>query len=248
MNSNQTLYWLGASINGLTEKNKTIITKHFNIIELHDDVSIISTSSISLVAFNANDNLDLLHITLKLCVNLNKTLLIFHSSSLYIENEISERNYISINTKSSDLELEVKEIKKIVFKSNLNNKQLIHNSTNIEQNKESTRHIINIIDYIDKNLTSQLREVDVADYCHYSITYFSKYFHQEIGVSFREYVCSKRIGKAKKLLRENSNIKIAIIAYQCGYNDVSYFTRIFKKKTGMSPGTYRKEYLLKTII
>lgn len=248
MNSNQVLYWLGASINSLTEKNKKVITNYFNIIELHDDVSIISASGINMIAFNIDNNIELLHICLKLCVNLNKTLLIFHSNALYIEDEINEKNYININTKSSDLELEVREIKKVVFKSILNNKQLVHNQDNIYENQESTRNIINIINYIDKNLTSQLREVDVADYCHYSITYFSKYFHHEIGVSFRDYVCSKRIGKAKKLLRENNHIKIAIIAYQCGYNDVSYFTRIFKKKTGMSPGTYRKESLLKTII
>lgn len=249
MNSNQALYWLGTSINGLSERNKNVITKHFNIIELHNDVSIVSASGIGIIAFNVDDNIELLYICLKLCANLNKTLLVFHCDRLYIQESINENNYILVNTGSSDLELEIKEIKKVIFQSNLSNKQIIYNNNNtITENTPSTRNIINIIDYIDKNLTSQLREIDVAEYCHYSITYFSKFFHQEIGVSFRDYVCSKRIGKATKLLRENNNIKIAIIAYQCGYNDVSYFTRIFKKKTGMSPGTYRKKSLLKTII
>nr|VVV05019.1 Bifunctional transcriptional activator/DNA repair enzyme AdaA [Aliivibrio wodanis] len=248
MNSNQALYWLGNSINNLPNENQTVIQKHFNIIELYKDISIISASSINILAFNASTNdVDLLNICLKICENLNKTLLIFHHGRLDINQNIDERNYININTKSLDFELELKEIKKIIFKSNLHNKKIVNRIEKPNNYSNSNRSLINVIKYIDDNLSEQLSEGDVAESCHYSITYFSKLFHKEIGISFRDYLCSKRINKAKKLLIENRDIKIAIIAYQCGYHDVSYFTRVFKKKTGSSPGGYRKETLNKLI-
>lgn len=249
MISNQTLYWLGNSINKIPTHSKNVIIKHFNIIELHNDVSIISSDSVSIIAFNfQKNNEDLLHICLKLCENLNKTLIIFHYGNLDIKESINERNYVKINLNSSDLELEIKELKKVIFQSNLKNKQISCNGIKSNNEEKSTRHIISIIKYIDENLTSKLHEADVAEYCHYSINYFSKLFHQEIGISFRDYVSSKRIGKARTLLKENNEIKISIIAYQCGYHDVSYFSRIFKKKTGMSPSDYRKSFLNKTIL
>lgn len=249
MISNQTLYWLGTPLKQIPKRSKNVITKHFNIIELHNDVSIISSDSVNIIVFNfQKNNNDLLHICLKLCENLNKTLIIFHYENIDIEEDIDESNYLKINLNSSDLELEIKELKKVIFQSNLKNKQLSCNGTKVNNEEKSTRNIISIIKYIDDNLTNQLHEVDVAEYCHYSINYFSKLFHQEIGISFRDYVSSKRIGKARTLLKENNDIKIAIIAYQCGYHDVSYFSRIFKKKTGMTPSEYRKSFLYKSII
>jgi AraC-like DNA-binding protein len=59
---------------------------------------------------------------------------------------------------------------------------------------------------------------------------------------FRDYITEKRISLAKKMLTEEDSMKIAYIAYQCGYRDVSYFSRIFKKKTGLSPASYRQQF------
>lgn len=244
---NKALYWLGKSIDSLEDK-KDIIESEFNIIELDYDVSIISSSSVHMVAYNFNKISDkyLLNICLNMCINLNKVLLIFHSDTLFIDKDIEQNNHIKINLNESNTTLK-SELEKIRIDSFRPNIESIIEPSDIlltKQSNQSNRNILNILKYIDNHLSEQLREIDVADYCHYSITYFSKFFHQAIGVSFRDYLCSKRINKAKKLLIEDYNIKIAIIAYQCGYNDVSYFTRIFKKKTGISPGEFRKRKLL----
>lgn len=70
--------------------------------------------------------------------------------------------------------------------------------------------------------------------------YLGRRFKKEVGVSFHEYCMDIRLKKAASLLRE-SNEKIIEIALQCGFDNVSYFNRSFRKKYGISPGEYRKE-------
>ncbi|WP_436317789.1 helix-turn-helix domain-containing protein [Vibrio agarivorans] len=96
--------------------------------------------------------------------------------------------------------------------------------------------------FIEENLANSLNETSLAAQLDYSTTYFSKLFHKSTGTSFRNYVIAKRISLAKQMLTEDKAIKVAAIAYQCGYKDVSYFSRIFKKKTGLTPASYRQQY------
>jgi len=104
----------------------------------------------------------------------------------------------------------------------------------------TTDPLFSLLYTIEIQLSNELREDDFANQYGYSVAYFSRTFHHLLGVSFREYLCRKRIALAKRLLIEQPNTKIIIIALQCGYKDLSYFNRIFKKKVGMSPGQYKK--------
>jgi AraC-like DNA-binding protein len=106
-----------------------------------------------------------------------------------------------------------------------------------------TKEINKVLRYVEQNLHKEVREEDVAALCHYSASYFSKYFRKHLGVCFRDYLIEKRLTLAKDLLKNQPNVKIAYIAYQCGYQDISYFARIFKKRVGVSPATYRQQYL-----
>ncbi|MCE0494326.1 helix-turn-helix transcriptional regulator [Vibrio salinus] len=99
--------------------------------------------------------------------------------------------------------------------------------------------IFSLLYMMEMQLSEELREDDIADQYGYSVAYFSRTFHNLLGVSFRNYLCRKRIAFAKRLLIEQPNTKIAVVALQCGYKDLSYFNRIFKKKVGMSPGKYK---------
>lgn len=72
-------------------------------------------------------------------------------------------------------------------------------------------------------------------------TYFSNLFKIETGQNFSEYLIEIRILNAKDLLTD-TDISIADVADSVGYGDVKYFSKLFKKVTGLSPAEYRKLY------
>ncbi|MCQ2458064.1 MAG: response regulator [Clostridia bacterium] len=88
--------------------------------------------------------------------------------------------------------------------------------------------------YTDPNLMLQ----DVAGAVNMSNSRFSTVFSQETGKTFTEYLTGLRIARAKELLR-TTDMKSGAIAYEVGYNDNHYFSYLFKKNTGMTPGEYR---------
>nr|WP_294668590.1 AraC family transcriptional regulator [uncultured Blautia sp.] len=77
----------------------------------------------------------------------------------------------------------------------------------------------------------------VADRCNVTYEYLSSLFTKELGVKFTAWLTQYRISQAKKLLTEKS-IKISEVSAQCGYEDVHYFCKVFKKQVGMSPTDY----------
>jgi two-component system response regulator YesN len=80
---------------------------------------------------------------------------------------------------------------------------------------------------------------EVADQVRVSPTYLSKLLKKEIGVSFIDYLTEVRINHAVLLMNDTS-YKVYEIAEKVGYNSQHYFSNAFKKKTGVSPNSYRK--------
>lgn len=71
-----------------------------------------------------------------------------------------------------------------------------------------------------------------------SKTYFSHLFHDNTGVSFKQYLLTLRIEYAKRMLEDNE-LSIIDVAFECGFHTPSQFNRTFKKMTGMTPSEYR---------
>ncbi|MDN5276704.1 MAG: two-component system, response regulator YesN [Clostridiales bacterium] len=69
--------------------------------------------------------------------------------------------------------------------------------------------------------------------------YLSHLFKEELNITFLEYLTMVRMEEAKKLLKDTS-LSIVAIASQVGYEDASYFSKVFKKYVGISPAQYRK--------
>lgn len=95
------------------------------------------------------------------------------------------------------------------------------------------------IDFIKRNLMKKITLDDVAKNVYLSPSYFSKIFKKEMKVSFNTYLNQVRIETSKKLMEDNS-LSLVDIANLVGYEDQSYFTKVFKKLTGVSPGRYRE--------
>ena len=70
--------------------------------------------------------------------------------------------------------------------------------------------------------------------------YMGRLFKREMGISFNEYCMELRMNKAEKMLISGKE-KIIDISLECGFNNISYFNRVFQKKYGMSPSTYRMQ-------
>jgi two-component system response regulator YesN len=85
----------------------------------------------------------------------------------------------------------------------------------------------------------------VAQQVHLSPAYFSYLFSREQGQTLTEFLTATRLGEARELLKTNPVLSISDIAEQVGYEDANYFSRLFKKKTGTTPGRYRKKHQIK---
>ena len=111
-----------------------------------------------------------------------------------------------------------------------------------EQELLAPSTIRKIMDEIKEHYTENITLTGLAEKYAISVSYLSELLKEHLQLSFSEYISSKRIQKAKELLADES-LSIEQIAEQTGYNDYFYFTKVFKKNTGISPSKYRKNLL-----
>lgn len=107
---------------------------------------------------------------------------------------------------------------------------------------EDSRHgnsIYRALEYMDANYARKLSLAEVAQQAGYSPAYFSRVFREERGCTFREHLNELRIEKSKALLLGGSHT-IAEICALVGFEDQSYFGRVFRRHTGTTPDRYRK--------
>ncbi len=109
-----------------------------------------------------------------------------------------------------------------------------------EQENEST--VSRACKYIQENFRKELSLDDVSKEVNVSPYYFSKLFKEEVGENFIDYLTALRINNAKELLRRPV-LSIREAGMQSGYADPNYFSRIFKKQTGMTPREFREQNL-----
>ena len=93
--------------------------------------------------------------------------------------------------------------------------------------------------YIKNNYMEKITLEDVANYVYLSPSYFSKVFKEDVKCNFNSYLNNIRIDQSKKFLL-NENINLADISNMVGYEDQSYYSKVFKKVTGMSPLKFRQ--------
>lgn len=96
-----------------------------------------------------------------------------------------------------------------------------------------------VIRYIRENYGKKLTLDEIADSVYWSKSYLSKVFKDEMGQTITAYISSVRIEKSKALLRD-TQLPLVEVAGAVGFDDQSYFTKTFRKLTGISPGKYRE--------
>lgn len=93
-------------------------------------------------------------------------------------------------------------------------------------------------DYIAKHYTEAISEIAMAKLCGMSPFRFSRAFRSAYGITFRDYLSEHRLGHAKRLLG-NQQISVTDVAAMTGFDDPSYFARLFRKRTGTTPTGFR---------
>lgn len=92
--------------------------------------------------------------------------------------------------------------------------------------------------YLDPQVTAD----HVIELLHTNHTYFSQMMSSEWGMSFSEYLNSKRLARVEQLMHDES-LTLSAIATQSGFADASYMSRKFKAKHGITPSEYRKQFV-----
>lgn len=122
---------------------------------------------------------------------------------------------------------------------------LVHRFISASFDYERIKHadvVHKVMDYIRKNAHARLTLEDIAGQVYLSKSYLSSIFKQELGMSISSFVNQVRIERCKRLLRE-TDLPLVQIAAEYGFEDQSYFSKVFKRFTGMSPKQYRDSQL-----
>ncbi len=99
--------------------------------------------------------------------------------------------------------------------------------------------------HADEMYRTEITLTELAETYQKNEKYMGRLFKKEMGVSFAEYKRQKRLELAESLILQ-SNDKIIDIAFECGFNNISYFNREFRSKHGCSPNEYRAQNRTKT--
>lgn len=149
---------------------------------------------------------------------------------VYID-ELSTRLAIQINEAETDTELDQIE------------GEMIHKYCLLVRNhsmKNYSQLTQRCITYIDFHYAEPLSLSFFADMCHVTKSYLSTLFKKETDTNITDYIHSVRIRHALVLLNSTA-LPIHAIATSCGYSDINYFIKIFKRLNGNSPKQYRSQ-------
>jgi len=99
--------------------------------------------------------------------------------------------------------------------------------------------VVRITKYIHRNLSQKITLAKIGKKMFFSPVYCDTVFKREMGRSIIDYLIEARMNEAKRLLLDGG-IALTAVAESVGYTDYNYFSRTFKKRTGYTPGQYRK--------
>ncbi|MGN1410954.1 MAG: AraC family transcriptional regulator [Oscillospiraceae bacterium] len=111
----------------------------------------------------------------------------------------------------------------------------------INNEKVYSKQIVRAIDYISDHLHSRIKIEDIANYLSLSVAYLSRLFKAETGIVLSEYINIKKIESASSMLQFSKYTDLEI-SNMLGFSSQSYFIKIFKKYTGMTPKEYKSRY------
>lgn len=108
-----------------------------------------------------------------------------------------------------------------------------------KKDDERVRLIKQILQYIQENYEKNVTLGELAEVFHMSEGQFCRFFKSQVGMTAIEYLNYYRIGVACDMLKDGI-LQISEVATECGYNNISYFNRTFRRYMNCTPGEYQK--------
>ncbi len=112
----------------------------------------------------------------------------------------------------------------------------------VKQNSGDPRVISNTKDYIETHIHEKIEPEKMARDLGYTPYYLSRLFKKHTGESINTYLCSRQIEKSKEMLK-NSSLSLLDISLSFHFSSPSYYCRLFKRFTGMTPTEYRNSFM-----
>lgn len=105
----------------------------------------------------------------------------------------------------------------------------------------NSRRIEKAFEYMNKNFHKNIALSEIAKLVNMTDVSFSRFFKANTGITFIDSLLEIRLGHASRLLIDTSK-SVSEVAYNCGFNNISNFNRLFKKKKGCTPKEFRESY------
>lgn len=105
----------------------------------------------------------------------------------------------------------------------------------------NSRRIDSAFEFMNENFHRNITLAEVARLVNMTEVSFSRFFKSKTGITFIDSLLELRLGQASRMLIDTSD-SVSEIAYECGFNNISNFNRLFKKKKGCTPKEFRESY------
>ena len=142
--------------------------------------------------------------------------------------------------RTNGYELGVKGNLMLLFSLLLQNAPEAEASPAIDSDQKHLQKLKTVLARIEQDFDKKLTVQEMADECGYSASHFMRWFKEATGSGFSAYLIEYRLGKAAREI-QNTNKTILDIAEQSGFDNLSNFNRLFKKRFEMTPGQFRKQ-------
>ncbi len=222
---------LDSNIKLLTKNND----EHFIIFTRNND-------SWGIVLFNNNNYNELFKkielLSAEIFKSLNIRTIFFISDIIYSLNDF---NYSYKTTLSFQKQIHVFDDNNYIYSTSaIHNIKLKYDDYQIETT--ATISINKAKEYINDHFDENIKLENICNFAGVSKNYFCNFFKKETGKNIWEYLTDIRISNAKKLL-ESTDLKNYEISLKIGYEDPAYFSKLFKKQTGLTPRDYKRSIL-----
>lgn len=112
---------------------------------------------------------------------------------------------------------------------------------------DESRRVRKVKAYIDTHFSEEISLDQLASLASMTTSAFSRFFRTRTGITVSDYIMRQRLGHVSRMLVDTS-MSVAEICFQCGFNNVSNFNRLFKREKGCTPKEFRETYRKNTIV